>query len=131
MPVMLSYNLDGATPPQHNHIQSMFERLGWQNVGGSCYRFPALSVPMDQPEDWFNSVVPALMLFRAYVLHNGLNVSKFSLDAQSSTGHDAGAGVGSAIAAAATANFAPNALPTFGAQNLEDWINGASASVPY
>lgn len=131
MPVMFSYNVDGATPQQHNHLQSMFERLGWQSVGGSCYRFPRLAAPPTQPEDWFNNVVPALMLFRAYVLHNGLNVSKFSLDAQSSTGHDATAAVGSAIASAATVNFSPTGIPAFGAANLETWINDATNSVPY
>lgn len=42
MPVTLSFDIQGASPNQRNRLQSMFERFGWQNLGGSSYRYPTL-----------------------------------------------------------------------------------------
>lgn len=132
MPVLFSYNVQGPSPQESNRIQSLFERLGWQNVGGSSYRYPPLSADPTAPEDWLNHVVPALMAFRAFVLnHPHLTVPKFSLDIQTSTGYDQVSSIGSAIAAATVANFAPPNTQAFGAQNLEDWINNTTTSCPY
>lgn len=127
MPIMFSYNLTGAAGINNNHIQSLFERFGWENVGGSCYRFPPLASDPMHPEDWLNRVIPALMLVRAYALKKGLTVSRFSIDAHSSTGHDGKYG------------DPPLAQPilmtpgngSFGEKNLNDWLDAVTAAVPY
>ncbi|HVA50235.1 MAG TPA: hypothetical protein VNH11_28025 [Pirellulales bacterium] len=56
--------------------------------GPNTFRYPALAVEHGQTtlEDWFNHVVPALMLFRCYVLTRRLVVKEFTLQANSSTG---------------------------------------------
>lgn len=128
MPVMLSYNLTGHQGINNTHIQSMLERFGWENVGGSSYRYPPLddrSTP--RPEDWFNHVVPALMLFRAYVLKQGLTVSHFSLDASVSTGFNGRHG---AVPQDDPGLAQPN-NGAFGEKNLRDWLSAATAAVPY
>ncbi len=61
MPVILTLDVENAGPGEHNRIQSAFERLGWEALGGTAYRYPKLGA--EQPtEDWFNHVIPALML---------------------------------------------------------------------
>jgi hypothetical protein len=74
MPITLSFDIKGAPPGERNRLQSMFERLGWENLRGSSYRYP----PLDEhpkAEDWFNRVVPALMLFRQYLLKSRRRLS--------------------------------------------------------
>jgi len=133
MPVLFSYNITGTDPAISNRIQSIFERLGWQNIGGSSYRYPPLGTNPAIPEDWFNCVVPALMAFRSFILKHDATVSvqKFSLDVQSSTGQDPLNNTSAAIRRADRSNFSQNALETFGAQNLENWINGTIDTIPY
>ena len=128
MPIMVSYSFGSATTTQHNHIQSMFERLGWQQIGGSCYRYPPLS---QEPvaEDWLNCVVPALMLFRTYVLAHQIPLRKFSLDAFASTGVDQAAGVGSAPMPGASIHLEPPSCEQFGEQRLREWLDGIAT--PY
>ncbi len=127
MPIMFSYNLTGQEPVDNNHIQSMLERLGWESVGGSSYRYPPLAA-RSGPEDWFNNVVPALMLFRAYVLKRNLVVPKFSLDVTTSTGlSDAPAGA----APAARPLLSPPGNGSFGEQKLKDWLDAVTSAVPY
>ena len=38
VPIMLSFDLVGADAVHYKTLQSQFERFGWENVGGSCYR---------------------------------------------------------------------------------------------
>ena len=53
MPIVLTYELKAFNTATRNRIQSLFERLGWENLGGSSYRYPQLGA--NQPtEDWFN-----------------------------------------------------------------------------
>ncbi len=86
MPVIFTFDIGRAEPLERNRIQSFFERLGWQHVGGSCYRYPKLGT-MDQPvEDWFNHVIPALMLFRAYILQSRKRLRAYTIDVQTSAG---------------------------------------------
>jgi hypothetical protein len=88
MPVLLTYELEGAETSEHNRLQSFFERLGWENLGGSSYRYPRLGTT-DQPvEDWLNHIVPALMLFRAFVLKSNSKLKQLTLDVQSSSGYN-------------------------------------------
>jgi hypothetical protein len=42
MPVVVTFDIQGALPIEHNRIQSFFTRLGWENLGGSSYRYPKL-----------------------------------------------------------------------------------------
>lgn len=112
MPVVFSYDFDGADSWHLNKLQCMLERLGWERVGGTAYRYPPLS-NTPATEDWFNRVVPALMLFRAHVLAHSLQLSKFSLDIQTSTGLNVAATVGVApIHANPATGFPRTRLPT-------------------
>src|ERR1700730_14657234 len=89
MPVVFTFEVRAAPPQERNRIQSFFERFGWENIGGSSYRYPRLGTD-DQPvEDWLNHVVPALMLFRCYILSSRRQLPKFTIDVQASAGHNA------------------------------------------
>jgi hypothetical protein len=112
----------------NNKIQSLFERFGWENVGGSCYRYPALAAAPG-PEDWLNCVIPALMLFRSYVLARGVTVSRYSLDAHSSTGHDGVVGQAPSLQPTFL-NDAPT-NPTYGKKHLKSWLIATRTAVPY
>ncbi len=102
MAVIITFDIEGAPPQERNRIQSFFERLGWENLGGSSYRYPRLGTD-DQPvEDWFNHVVPALMLFRTYALKSERKISKFTIDVQSSSGHNPATDFGAARCQATT-----------------------------
>lgn len=88
MPVIFSFELKEARPEQAQ-IGALFERFGWERLSEETYRFPRLAPEPDSPplEDWLNHVVPALMLFRCYVLSHRLTVNAMTLDARSSTGY--------------------------------------------
>ena len=95
MPVMFSFELDAAAY-ESNQLGALIERLGWERLDGRTFRYPRLAEQAaGAPEDWFNHVVPALMLFRSYVLTRQLPVKAFTLDAQSSTGYRREAEIGS------------------------------------
>ena len=135
MPVVLTFDVGGATPLQRNRIQSFFERFGWQNLGGSSYRYPPLSVT--QPvEDLFNDVIPALMLFRSFVRQSGCPLTKYTLDAQSSTGFDPASTFGSgplpAVAAppAQMITFHQPTNAAFGLARLQAWVDGIGFPYP-
>jgi hypothetical protein len=128
MPAVLTYELEGATPSEHNRLQSLFERLGWENLGGSSYRYPRLGTA-DQPvEDWLNHIVPALMLFRTFVIGSACALKKFTLDVQSSSGFNDFTQFGSEPRSGSDMDttgklYAPS-NSSFGKQNLIDWLNG-------
>ena len=134
MPVILTFDLKGAPSAEHNRIQSFFERFGWQNLGGSSYRYPRLGTSLEeQPvENWFNHVIPALMLFRSYVIASRRELTKFSLDVQTSTGlHRSPNGeiFGAPPLPADELHFyAPNNV-SFGESNLRDWLG--AVTYPY
>jgi hypothetical protein len=130
MAVLFSYNFAEATSLNHNHVQSMLERFGWQSVGGSAYRYPSIDDEPLFPEDWWNAVIPALMCFRSYVLQNELALSHFSLDAHSSTGYSA---LPSAAAPRAgnDLQFVRPSNAQFGERNLRDWVDAATTATPY
>src|SRR5436190_24093719 len=96
MPITVTFDIDRPTPLELNRLRSAFERLGWEHLGNTAYRYPKLH-QHDLVEDWFNHVVPALMLLRAFAVHllgDGRSLKKFSLDVQSSTGHNPVTAVG-------------------------------------
>src|SRR5437868_614851 len=87
MPILVTFDLVRPEPLELNRIRGAFERLGWQRVGNTAYRYPALH-RRDEPEDWFNHVIPALMLLRALSRHGSATdrgLRQFSIDVQSST----------------------------------------------
>jgi hypothetical protein len=129
VPVVLTFDLQGASPNQHNRIQSFFERFGWENLGGSSYRYPKLGA--DQPvEDWLNHVIPALMLFRAFLRSTGTPLTKFTLDCQSSTGFDSTGAYGQPALPSSSITFYPPWNQSFGIGNLRNWIDGIGYPYP-
>lgn len=130
MPVVFTFDVEAADTAERNRVQSLFERLGWENIGGSAYRYPRLGTD-DQPvEDWFNHVIPALMLFRSYILSSRRKLPRYTLDVQSSSGHNRSRKFGSPPRAAKSKRKFQLYTPTnkaFGEKNLRDWLDG----VPY
>jgi hypothetical protein len=93
MPITVSFDLENYAANHHSRLLSMFERFGWQSIGGTSFRYPRLGT--EQPvEDWFNHVVPALMLLRAYAVRYPGRISRFSIDAQSMSGCEPNSGYG-------------------------------------
>lgn len=89
MPITLTFDIDTATVADtndRNRIIACFERFGWEHIGGSAWRYPALGT-QNTSEDWMNHVIPALMYFRSLVVHGGFNVYNFTIDAHSEAGH--------------------------------------------
>lgn len=133
MPIVFTYDLAQAKANTHNRIQSLFERLGWEGLGGSAFRYPRLGTD-DQPvEDWLNHVIPALMLFRLYCLQNPGLLKKCTLDAQSSSGFNPVTQFGnpplSGDALRAAGKLYPPKNVSFGEKNLVDWLD--STTFPY
>ena len=90
MPIIVTFDIERPTSLELNRLRSAFERLGWEHLGNTAYRYPKLHQP-NVVEDWFNHVVPALMLLRAFGVHllaDGRKLDKFTIDVQSSTGYD-------------------------------------------
>lgn len=128
MPIVFSFDIESADSTDYNRIQSAFERLGWENLGGSSYRYPKLGT---QPfaEDWFNHVIPALMLFRTYALKSKKKIKKFTLDVQASTGYLPDGTFGTAPKDSKKIKlYEPNSKQ-FGKKNLEKWL--AEIKFPY
>lgn len=133
MPVLLTYEIEKGSSTEHNRVQSFLERLGWESLGGSSYRYPKLGSTVPT-EDWFNHVVPALMLFRAFVLRmnsKGKRLKKFSLDVQTSTGCNPGSGYGTLPFSASDPSFGlcTPSKGTFGLKKLKKWID--DVAYPY
>jgi hypothetical protein len=128
MPITVTFDIDRPTPLELNRLRSAFERFGWEHLGNTAYRYPQLG-EYAAVEDWFNRVVPALMLLRAFAVHllaDGRRLDKFSLDVQSSTGHDPVTGVGTPPLAADDLPFSQPSRGgfAFGLRNLVDWLDG-------
>lgn len=128
MPIIVTFDVESPTPSELNRLRGAFERLGWEHLGNTAYRYPKLH-GQHPTEDWFNHVIPALMLLRAFARYaesTGRAVTKFSLDAQSSTGFDPVTNVGTPpLAAAAVAYSQPSQSGrAFGRRNLEAWLDG-------
>lgn len=129
MPIVITFDIEGAPPQERNRIQSFFERLGWQNLGGSAYRYPRLGT-VDQPvEDWFNHVIPALALFRQYLIESNRPLSCFTLDIQSTTGYDPNSGFGTPPVIGTSVKLYDPKNTSFGKEKLQTWIS--SLKFPY
>ncbi len=54
MPITFTFDLSGAENANRRRIQACFTRLGWEHIGGSAWRYPALGTT-NVSEDWFNT----------------------------------------------------------------------------
>lgn len=133
MPVTITFDIEDASVQDVNdrgRIYAAFQRLGWENIGGSAWRYPALG-SQNISEDWFNHVIPALMYFRSLVEHAGINVYNFTIDAHSEAGHRGRANppLGAAIAAAANIEMYPSAYNSLSEQRLRRFVSESAASL--
>jgi hypothetical protein len=124
----VTFDVQSPTPRELNRIRGFFERLGWEHLGNTAYRYPTLDAP-HTPEDWFNHVIPALMLLRAfarYVARSNRGICKFSIDVQSSTGFNPDTNVGTPPVPAdqITYSVPSKSGRDFGLERLEAWIDG-------
>lgn len=130
MPITVTFDIVRPTPLELNRLRCAFERLGWEHLGNTAYRYPQLH-QHNAVEDWFNHVIPALMLLRTFAVHllaDGRSLDKFSIDVQSSTGHDPVTSVGTPPLAADDVSYS---LPSrgnysFGLRNLMAWLDGVT-----
>lgn len=125
MPITVTFDVRNPEPNELNRIRGFFERLGWEHLGNTAYRYPKLH-GQHPTEDWFNHVVPALMMLRAFARHaamTGRDIRKFSIDVQSSTGFNPVSNVGTQPLAAKGITYSQPSRPgrAFGQQRLEDW----------
>jgi hypothetical protein len=128
MPVIVTFDVERPTSLELNRLRGVFERLGWEHLGNTAYRYPMLH-ERNKVEDWFNHVIPALMLLRAFARHavdSGRSVTKFSLDVQSSTGFNPLTEVGTLPLAGDETPLSPpsSSGEKFGEQRLRDWLDG-------
>lgn len=133
MPVVFTFDVTGAADVGgqsfQSRIQASFQRLGWQHLGGTAYRYPSLNAAYPT-EDWLNHVIPAFFLFRTMALVHNVQLAKFTVDAQSSTGFDADTAVGTPPVSGPNIRlYPPNHQNMFGEANLINWIEGVTS--PY
>ncbi|MBX3583007.1 MAG: hypothetical protein KF810_14040 [Rhizobiaceae bacterium] len=129
MPVVITFDIQGAGTLERNRIQSFFQRLGWETLGGSSYRYPKLGTN-DQPvEDWFNHIVPALMLFRCFVVTSGRNLTRFTIDVQSSAGYSQATDFGTPPLPADEVTLYASNTAAFGQARLRNWLT--DTAFPY
>jgi hypothetical protein len=120
VPITVTFDVLRPAPLELNRIRGFFERLGWEHLGNTAYRYPELH-SQHPTEDWFNHVVPELMLLRSfarYAATTGRDIRKFSIDVQSSTGFNSITDVGEI-----TYTQPSPAGISFGQQRLETWID--------
>lgn len=133
MPITLTFDIDNKSITDTNdrtRIIACFQRFGWEHIGGSAWRYPALGTE-NVSEDWFNHVILALAYFRSIVCHGNLSVYNFTIDAHSEAGHRGGAKppLGQPIQQAADITLYP-ANPTYDGvlseQRLRDFIQAGA-----
>jgi hypothetical protein len=127
VPIIVTFDVERPTSAELDRIRGVFERLGWERLGNTAYRYPKLH-ETDAVEDWFNHVIPALALLRAfarYAVDSGRSISKFSIDVQSSTGFNPITGVGRLPLAGHDIPLSPPSVSgeKFGRRRLIDWID--------
>jgi hypothetical protein len=130
VPITVTFDIEQPTPDELNRVRGFFERLGWEHLGNTAYRYPKLH-KRDAVEDWFNHVIPALMLLRAFARHivaDGRDITKFSIDVQSSTGFNPTTGVGTLPLAGPDVPQSPPSRSgeKFGRRRLIDWLDGVA-----
>lgn len=127
MPIIVTFDVQSPTSSELNRIRGFFERLGWEHLGNTAYRYPKLH-GQHPTEDWFNHVIPALMLLRTFARYSsetGRNIRKFSIDVQSSTGFDPITEVGTLPSPADKVIYSQPSRSgrSFGQAKLEEWLD--------
>jgi hypothetical protein len=127
MPIVVTFDIHKPTSQELNRIRGFFERLGWEHLGNTAYRYPKLH-GQHATEDWFNHVIPALMLLRSFgrfAAESGREIQKYTIDVQSSTGFDPVTGVGTPPLVADEVTFSQPSLSgqAFGLQRLRAWLD--------
>lgn len=133
MPVTITFDIEDASVRDTNdrsRIFAAFQRFGWENIGGSAWRYPALG-SQNVSEDWFNHVIPALMYFRSLVEHAGINVYNFTIDAHSEAGYRGRANppIGPAIADAANIEMYDSSYTVLSEARLRRFVSDAAESL--
>ena len=86
MPIIITYDFEGADPKDHNILRHMLENFGWKAVGGSVFRYSGGHIRQGfNYEDWLNNVVPSLTFFRSYVRRHRMTLERFTIDASSTS----------------------------------------------
>ena len=134
MPIIVTFDLERPSSSDLNRIRGFFERLGWEHLGNTAYRYPKLH-SQHATEDWFNHVIPALMLLRAFARFapsTGCSVGRFSIDVQSSTGYNPITGVGTLPLPSDQMTFSQPSRSgrAFGKQQLDDWLDAITWPYP-
>ena len=128
MPIIVTFEVTDTDNNQRNRVQDFFVGLGWQNLGGSAYRYPPLN--HTGTEDWLNCVIPALMVFRRYLLSSGrITVKNFTIDTNASVGYDCDPPYGHAPRILTAQDLRTMPYEKFTQDKLMDWVN--SADYPY
>jgi hypothetical protein len=132
VPIVVTFDLSSPSPRELNRIRGVFERLGWEHLGNTAYRYPRLRDT--RTEDWFNHVIPALMLLRALArstAEDNRGLVRFTIDAQSSTGFSPIGNVGALPLPADQIEYSrPSpAGRDFSQRRLQDWLD--SIDWPY
>ena len=128
MPIVVTFDLSRPLPRELNRLRGVFERLGWQRLGNTAYRYPPLGQEPDV-EDWLNRVAPALMLLRAYsrfAAADQRGIVRLTIDAHTSTGFSQEAGVGAPPLPADAIDYShpSDAGYDFSQQRLQAWLDG-------
>lgn len=113
MSIQITFDLPGSGPHDIGRIQSMFEQFGWERAGQSVYRYPRSNTK--EPEDWLNHVIPALMLFRTFVISTHRSLSNFTLSTNTS--------IASGIGPTNKLDLFQPINKKFGAKNLWAWLD--------
>jgi hypothetical protein len=129
VPIVITFDLARPQSRELNRIRGTFERLGWERLGNTAYRYPPLGEDASLVEDWFNHVIPALMMLRALALHSagtGRGLIRYTIDAQSSTGFSKEEDVGMPPQTADEIDYSRPSPSgeAMSQRRLEDWLNG-------
>jgi len=132
MPIVITFDLKGYEKNDHGKLKTMFEKFGWENLGGTAYRYPKLGTS-DQPvEDWLNHVIPALMMFRSYLsTRQGVILKRLSIDTNTSSGYNPKTSFGHTVLPAnEAASYDHVGQSKFSQSLLEAWLNGITFPYP-
>lgn len=133
MPITVTFDLPSTIDNNdRTRIRLAFQRLGWETIGGTAYRYPPLANPGPAAtEDWLNRVVPALMFLRCLIAKNTIQMSNFTVDATSSAGFRQGFGADiQASSAIQMTAITTTDDPILSEQRLRDWLEECDQAAP-
>jgi hypothetical protein len=132
MPILFTFTFHKPDTNDYGRIQSFFEQFGWESVGSASYRYPPLGAK-ESSEDWFNKIIPALMLFRTHVLKKQkgkrTKLVAFTIDVQSSTGFNHSTASGVPLDGSSMGLKASNG--PFNERKLRTWLTELENQYPY